>query len=160
MFITFKDEGRFKNRHVIFPKEFKRLEKYDLDGNWESDNTIYNYPSLKEIKRLRSGLWIFVYVKPMERETMDLNALKCTLKTIFGRYGIVFKTNWDEYYALIPRWGEPILYDKDGKKYDFKKAIELYAKHSSWESTWAFVNAKRAKHGKPPYPILDFKDCF
>ena len=149
VFITFKEKGHFKGREVIFPKEFKKVS--EKTEEFDSDWSIFNYPSREDLSRMRSGYFVFVYVKVEKGEKMDIWGFECILKTIFGRFGATTPTHWNEYYALIPKWGEPKLYDKDGKKYDVKRAIKLYAKGMEWEDIWRIVNQKRREHGKSPY---------
>ena len=156
VFITFSEKGHFKNREVIFPEYFKRLEDNIEAEDWAHDGSLLDYPTRSDIARMRSGYFVFVYTGKLEKkEKMDLHGFAGILTTIFGRYGVVLKTRYGEYYALIPKWGySGKIIDKNGLRYDVVRAITYYAKNTPWVEIWGKVNSYRKKHGKPPirYP--------
>ena len=159
VFISYKERANFKNRKNANLTElfYEMWEKY---GDYMDYDTVYCFVPLEKIKRFRAGLYVYVYVKIEEGDNhISLRDLKMILKTIYGRDGFVWPTRrGDELYAMVPRWMDPVIMDRDGTKYDLRNAIETFAKGYSWEEVWDLINDRRRRKGKPPYKFISLDD--
>ncbi len=153
-YVSYKDIADFggvKNANLV---EIWRESYLNADGSIESP--WYFFISMEDIKGLRSGLYVFVYVRLEKGDRFTSSDLDEISNIIYGRGGIFWDTMKGNVFGLIPRWGKEKITDRGGKTYDLKMAIKLYAQRKPPVEVWKIINQRRAKHGKPPYPFRRF----
>ena len=153
-YVSYKDVADFgdtKNANLV---DIWRRSYLNAEGSIES--TGFFFISMEDIKGLRSGLYVFVYVRLEKGDRFTSSDLEEISNIIYGRGGIFWDTIKGNVFGLIPRWGREKIIDRGGITYDLKRAIRLYAKGKPPEEVWKIINQRRAKHGKPPYPFRRF----
>ena len=151
VFISFKDYANFAGKKNANLAEIWRDSYMHAVG--EVDEIGFFFATLDEVKRLRSGLYVYIYVRPDRGETITEDDIMKIARIIFDRGGIAWSTMGGKIFAIIPRWGKKKIVDKDGIKYDLKRAIKIYAKTGDIEKTIEIVNSYRIKKGKVPYEV-------
>ena len=153
VFISFKEKGDFggkKNANLV---EIWRDSYNHMDECVECFSNFIM--SVEDVKRLRSGLFVFVYVKNEKGERFTYDNLNRIFKVIYGKCGCAWKLeNSNTVWGLLPRWGKEIIKDKKGERYDMIRAIRGYAKGRDEDEIWEEVNTYRRERGKPPYPYV------
>ena len=152
-FISFKERGDFggkKNANLV---EIWRDSYRHMD---EGEECISNFIiSVEDVKRLRSGLFVFVYVKNEKGDRFTYTDLNRIFQVIYGKCGLTWVLNKSNtVWGLLPRWGREKIRDKKGERYDMIRAIRGYAKRRDEEEIWEEVNTHRIKRGRSPYPYL------
>ena len=161
VFISYKERADFKHRKNANLTElfYEMWEKYGSDMDYSTKDL---FVPIEKVRKLRAGLYVYVYVRVEESDKRQITKreLRCILKTIYGREGITWITMMEnELYAMVPRWQDPIILDKNGSKYDLRNAIETYANGYSWQEVWDLINDRRRRKGKPPYKYVNLEDC-
>ena len=136
---------------VNYVNLFKELSSRFLieeDEGGFFEDILRNLPRRDQIKRLRS-YYVFVYVR-REKQERDMSArdLNRLLEISLGRGGFVIRTKLDKLYALVPRWGNTILYDRGGLKYDFKAAVQMWMKGMDFDEIGEAVKVRRRTRRK------------